>query len=240
MQFRTSGAWGAGKGANLSAVEVDANFYELLQAVEEVQANAPAGVGIENITATGALLTIHLTDGTSKTLTVPVVRLTWRGLWAAGQAYAVNDVVRAAGWGVYIVKTAHVAAGSFAETAAVELMVPEVVDRPAPVVAFADDGAEALIITLDDPDYAGAYLRADCALEATVIVPDDLLMNFDNGQEIHFRQAGAGALVFEPGAGVTIHGVEFQALKTRGKGAAVTLKKVAANEWDLFGALADL
>ena len=63
--FRTIGAWGAGKGANLTPAEVDGNFYELKTAIEDLQDNPPSAVGVANITGDGANLTIFLEDSTT-------------------------------------------------------------------------------------------------------------------------------------------------------------------------------
>ncbi len=66
ITFRTNGAWGAGQGSDLSAAQVDGNFYELKQAVEDLQADAPGDpVSISNIVQTGNSITIYLTDSTA-------------------------------------------------------------------------------------------------------------------------------------------------------------------------------
>ena len=64
ITFRTTGVWGAGKGANLKPTEVDTNFYNLKAAIEALEANPPQPNNISNITVTGTQMTIVLEDAT--------------------------------------------------------------------------------------------------------------------------------------------------------------------------------
>ena len=63
--FRTAGAWGAGKGSNLTPGEVDANFKAIADALDDLEANPPEAVPISNITQSGSSITVWLEDGTS-------------------------------------------------------------------------------------------------------------------------------------------------------------------------------
>jgi hypothetical protein len=63
--YRTAGAWGAGKGSNLTAAEVDGNFYGLDQRIADLEGNPPAPNEISNITVTGTQMTIYLEGGAS-------------------------------------------------------------------------------------------------------------------------------------------------------------------------------
>lgn len=62
ITYRTTGAWGAGIGVNLSAAQVDANFYDLDQRVVELETNPEPPNGISNITVSGSQLTIYTSD----------------------------------------------------------------------------------------------------------------------------------------------------------------------------------
>lgn len=75
------------------------------------------------------------------------------------------------------------------------------------------------------------YQRVTAA--ATITIPTNASVAFPVGAEIDFFQAGSGAITFSPSSGVTVNSFE-DTLVTDGKGAAATLKKVAANEWDLI------
>lgn len=89
--FRTSGPWGAGKGSNLTPVEVDDNFW---QAIQDIEAKAVQGVGIADVIVVGNEFSFVLTDHTILgPYTLPVATFNFRGAWAADITYFVNDIV---------------------------------------------------------------------------------------------------------------------------------------------------
>jgi hypothetical protein len=93
ITFRTLGAWGAGKGANLEASEVDNNFWSLAEAIVALQNDPPEANGIASITVSGTQMTITLTDGTVMgPFTLPVLTFRWRGEYDGALIYAVLDV----------------------------------------------------------------------------------------------------------------------------------------------------
>lgn len=106
--------------------------------------------------------------------------------------------------------------------------VEYITSRSAPVASFS--GAKSLV--LSDMD---VYWRCTAATGVAVTVPTDASVAFPIGAEVHFRQAAAGAITMTPAGGVTINAPLFGTLVTGGQGSTVTLKKVGANEWDLFG-----
>lgn len=65
ITYRTTGAWGAGKGANLTPAEVDGNFHDLATRVGSLETDAPQPVNIADITVVGTQMTIVLEDATS-------------------------------------------------------------------------------------------------------------------------------------------------------------------------------
>lgn len=70
--YRTAGAWGAGKGANLTAAEVDTNFYGLEQRVGDLEGGI-AGSGdnpMVDLTASGSTLTKFYADSTTATVVI--------------------------------------------------------------------------------------------------------------------------------------------------------------------------
>jgi hypothetical protein len=114
LTFRTLGAWGAGKGANLEPSEVDSNFWSLAQAIYDLQANPADPIGIATITVSGTQMTITLTDGTVLgPYTLPVLTFRWRGEWTPGTAYAVLDVVTVTGTGIFMCQVAHTSPPTF-------------------------------------------------------------------------------------------------------------------------------
>ncbi len=80
------------------------------------------------------------------------------------------------------------------------------------------------------------YIRCTNAAAVTITVPTEAAVGFSVGDEVHFMQAGDGAITAAGDTGVTIG--PGTALTTSAKGKAFTLKKVATNTWDIFGGLA--
>lgn len=64
VTYRTAGAWGAGKGSNLTPAEVDGNFYQLAQDILAAIAGMETPNGIADITVSGSQMTITLDDAT--------------------------------------------------------------------------------------------------------------------------------------------------------------------------------
>lgn len=88
--------------------------------------------------------------------------------------------------------------------------------------------ADTLVIT-----DAGKYVRCTSALATAVTVPPNSAVAFSVGQQITIAQAGAGQVTVTAGVGVTINTPET--LLTRKQFSAVTVIKVATDEWDLVG-----
>lgn len=80
------------------------------------------------------------------------------------------------------------------------------------------------------------YIRCTNAGAVTITVPTEAAVGFSVGDEVHFMQAGDGAVTAAGASGVTLG--PGTALTTAAKGKAFTLKKVATNTWDIFGGLA--
>ena len=107
--------WGAGKGLNLSATEVDLNFWDVIARVATLETDGGAANGISNITVAGSQMTIFLASGAELgPYTLPRAVIQYRGAWAAGAGYNELDVISApADGGIYLVTTTHVAAATF-------------------------------------------------------------------------------------------------------------------------------
>jgi len=92
--------------------------------------------------------------------------------------------------------------------------------------------------TLDLTD-ANGYIRCTNAAGCVVTIPSDAEVAFASDVEISFRQCDAGQVSFDVPTAVTLNGVAGYLNETAFEGAVVTLKKVAADEWDVFGLLAE-
>ncbi|CCG07646.1 carbohydrate-binding protein [Pararhodospirillum photometricum] len=107
LTYRTSDPdWGAGKGAPLTAAEVDRNFHALRLALE--QTTGTPGRGIAQIAQDGWDLVLTYSDGSGTRLTLPAPSVQARGAWRAGEAYAPGDFVTREG-GAYLCLARHVA-----------------------------------------------------------------------------------------------------------------------------------
>ncbi|MEY9829824.1 hypothetical protein ABIA25_001639 [Sinorhizobium fredii] len=179
--YRTAGAWGAGKGSNLTPTEVDENFHDLDERVDALETDPPSPVEISNITQAGNTITVHMSDGSTFgpfTLPRPVQRPT---------------------------ETLNVSASTLTPTDAQTMF----------------------------------YFRCSHAVGCAVTIPNNSAEPFLVDAEIHFRQTGAGPITFAGAAGVTLNVPDGFLAETAVQGAVVTAKKVATNEWDLFGLLAE-
>jgi hypothetical protein len=114
LTFRTAGAWGPGQNRNLSAAEVDSNFYELAQALANALASPLSPIQIAAFNLVGTAMTITMSNGTTVgPLPLPVLMWRWRDAWMPFVPYAVLDVFRVDGTGIFLVLLAHNAAASF-------------------------------------------------------------------------------------------------------------------------------
>jgi hypothetical protein len=104
ITYRTIGSWGAGKGANLQASEVDNNFWSLAEAINALINNPPAANGIGAINVSGTQMTIILNDGqVMGPFTLPVLTFRWRGEWQPFTPYAQLDVFTVEASGIFFV-----------------------------------------------------------------------------------------------------------------------------------------
>ncbi len=101
LTYRTAGAWGPGKGSDLTPAEVDENFYDTALAIFDLVDNPPQANGISEITVTGATMTIILDDLTEEgPFVLPTATFVFVGEWQPTTQYFVNDVFSVSGQGV--------------------------------------------------------------------------------------------------------------------------------------------
>jgi hypothetical protein len=197
--FRTLGAWGPGKGANLTPSEVDTNFWELAQAIVDLTANPALPVGIASIAVSGTQMTITLTDGTVLgPFTLPVLTFRWRGEWQPFTSYAVLDVFTVLNTGIYMVQIAHTTDAAFDAN----LLVPPTTGSPAYLMLFGS--ADASLGSL--PDVRLTALQDEDFL--TWVAADARWENIALG-DMAYQQAAAVAIT-----GGTITGMPVPALPT--------------------------
>lgn len=156
--YRTAGAWGPGKGSNLTPAEVDENFFELRDDLDNVIANPPSAVGIANVEASGLNWIVTLTDSTVlDPVPIPVPVFRFRGEWAAFTLYSELDSFTVAGQGLYTTLVAHTSAATF-DPDATTGSPPETLYQqifPADLTATLDDLADVEITLSGSPAAPG-------------------------------------------------------------------------------------
>jgi hypothetical protein len=267
--YRTSGPWGAGKGANLVAAEVDGNFYDVDARVTAVQDNLPAAAnGIAYFSVSGNLFYVYMTDGTIQgPFALPQAAWTFRGDWAPAVIYNADDVVTANG-SVYLVLLNHISASHFdpnANDGAGHNVYGLLLTNPANVLPAGGSVGQYLTKT-DTFDYAvgwqtpiifpsqklleapnttyaltianiASYVRCVNGSGCTITIPADATLNFPLSTEISFRQCTNSGITLVADTGVTLSPIVGLSAKTARNGAVITAKKIAANNWDVFGLL---
>lgn len=116
LTYRTADftRWGGGQGSNLSATQVDLNFWTLFEAIQAIQSEPDNFAGIDFITVmAGDQLYITLTDHrVMGPFTLPTSEWNPRGVWQPNTAYAPFDVVTFNG-SLYLITIGHTSAATF-------------------------------------------------------------------------------------------------------------------------------
>lgn len=105
--------WGSGKGSDLTAAEVDINFWDIIQRLLTIEALPSAAAGIDHFTTSGTQFYVVMTDATTLgPYDLPQTDFRDRGTWTASTAYLVNDTFTVNG-GLYRVLYAHTSGLTF-------------------------------------------------------------------------------------------------------------------------------
>jgi hypothetical protein len=234
ITYRTAGAWGLGKGGNLTPGEVDGNFYELSQRIDSV-GDGLVPAEIDAITLVGNQLTFVLTDAREfGPYTIPRAAFRFVGSWAASTSYLGNDVIET-GEGIFLVLQNHTSATTFDPAR-------EISGQPVYQLMFREPRSQVYAVATStfEPTLAQVWGYFRCSVACDITIPANTDVPFAIGAELHFRQVTAGEpLSFLAGSGVTLLVPEGKLAETDTGGAVVTCKKVATNTWDVFGVLVD-
>jgi hypothetical protein len=120
ITYRTTDGsrWGSGVGHNLTAADVDGNFWNIVQSITDLLADRPEPNNIVSITVTGSNLTVHLQDGTAiGPIPIPILAFRFLGTWSPTTAYVQLDAFKVDGVGLYFVLLNHTSAATFDENA---------------------------------------------------------------------------------------------------------------------------
>lgn len=111
LVYRTNGAWGNGKGGNLTPAEVDSNFAALAAALGEVEAQ-PADV-IDLIEVANNKLTIHTSsDQSFGPFALPIAAIEYDGDFVPFNTYSASTLITANN-ALYYITADHVSEGTF-------------------------------------------------------------------------------------------------------------------------------
>jgi hypothetical protein len=114
ITYRAAGPWGAGKGADLDAGEIDNNFYSIAQSIQSLIDNPPTPNNISSIEViNNNQLLITLDDyRTFGPFDLPIASFSDRGEWAAVTLYNYGDIFTHLS-SLYMVLQEHTSAASF-------------------------------------------------------------------------------------------------------------------------------
>lgn len=229
--YRTAGAWGAGKGSNLTPAEVDGNFWDHEQRLLALE-GASAPVSISNIIKIGSQLTIFMSDGsTYGPFTLPGASFRDRGTWEPGETYYEFDVFTDPDTNLrYLVNQDHDAASSFdpAEENSDGLLVFLLPNHP-----FAKTITHAEATLTIGVEHIGKFIRYTNAGGCTITFESGLPID---AEITHF--ADPGPLSFDAITGVSLRAATGFDLATDRSDAVVVTKVIDIDEIIAFGLLA--
>ncbi len=231
------------KGSALTIPEFDGNFQDLDGRLEYFETGTgQPGPSIVNVTSAGNIITFHYSDATTYSVTIPATLLVFRGEWAANTIYNAMDIVVGPQATLYsrnrylvlIDHTSDPVAFDPGENTASQdfyaLLMPSELAR-----------TQTVTTATFDPSLveAESYNRCTNASGCVVTIPDDGTVAFPIDTELHFRQCDSDSAVSFVGesTAVAINYADDVNPQTAIRGAVCTIKKIGANEWDLFGRL---
>ena len=188
LTYRTADStrWGGGLGSDLSATQVDLNFWTLfsaVQALEDHQFSNGAGIDFINQPAAGNLFYIHLTNhAVLGPFTIPTAQWTPRGQWEPGTVYAAYDVVYNDG-SLYLITIPHTSGSTFSAFSTDglgHLLYNLLLQQPADELPAGGTPGQRLVKSTDSP-YTSEWLSDNIRLGVFCEgfpQPSELLMQY--------------------------------------------------------------
>ncbi len=229
VTYVTDGDWGTGVHAPLSAAQIDGNFYEVKQAIQDLIDNPVPGRELSNIAVVSRTVTFYYSDDTEQSFTMPYATFRYRGVFADGAVYSEMDIVSVTGEGLFLVLQAHTAVTPFddglttEDGAVYQFILPSTTLKSTEIVDA---------VFTPTADYNGTFNLCTYAGGCEVTLPDDL----DVDTEITFKQMGIGPVSFV--ATDDINGLLGFDNVSGGLGSVVTVKYCIDGFWHLWGRLA--
>lgn len=232
--YRTAGAWGPGKGSNLSPEEVDGNFFDLETRVTNIENDPPEPVSIDHFVVDGTLLTIVLTNGDSHgPFVLPIGQWRWTGEWEPDTQYFVGDIVTNEG-NTYFIRVQHVSAdvfdpGLFTVDGFVYILILAKAAQPYDIGFYFNDmlasGPELIFQHVADREFTiGAnFVNAQAYLKVATSTATINLPIFLNGEVL-------GSITFAPGVDTDAFGGQYGAFSALDplSGIAVAVRDILA------------
>jgi hypothetical protein len=114
--YRGQGPWGSGKGSNLTAAEMDTNFFHVSELIGNLEDNTTDPYSISGISVANGAMTVTTADGRSfGPFALTAVALSWQGAYQPGALYKAGNFFYVNG-NVYLVLQAFIAATTFDNT----------------------------------------------------------------------------------------------------------------------------
>jgi hypothetical protein len=170
ITYRTSGSWGAGTGVDLSASQIDNNFYYHDSLIAALEDHAGSGAGIDYFAVSGNNFFVHLTDHTILgPYALPVSQWHWRGPWTVSTSYAVNDVFEIDGsvyLDIYAPNPGQLTFDPNANDGLGHNFYALLITAPSDVLPVGGTSGQLLAKSVDSPDYAVEWVDAPHGLPA--------------------------------------------------------------------------
>ena len=191
LTYRTTGAWGTGKGAALTASEIDANFYELMQRLAGLETNPAQPVSISSFTVVGRQFTVHLSDASTQgPFTLPMAVFNWRGAWEPLTVYSPLDMFYVNDFGLFIVLVDHTSGYTFNQGLTVDL-VPAYSQVFGPTTIY---DISFFVPGIPGDGYPTGSPLMQVVAARNFIIP--MSSPYNNAAEVYIREAPSEDLIF--------------------------------------------
>ncbi len=193
--------WGTGQGSDLSAPQIDINFWSLFEQIAALQDGQTSGIDFFNVA--GNNFYVHLKDHTVLgPYTLPVAEWNFRGQWLPTTAYEVMDVITDNG-AVYLVIFAHTSAGTFNMFANDGLghdYYGLLLEQPSDVLPAGGTAGQVLTKSVDSPDFEVEWTNQNRTLAFYIEgqpVAGELLLQYIAVENLLFPSGLAGSAAYQ-------------------------------------------
>lgn len=103
-------AGGLGTGGNLTPLQFDENFWELLIRIQAIEGDPPEAISVSGFTVIGSQFQVNMSDGSTRgPYDLPIATFRFVGEWVNNLPMLKLDFVSKKGFGLYIVLISHTA-----------------------------------------------------------------------------------------------------------------------------------